>query len=75
MNREAVNLLEEFLKMALPESAPFMGSSAAAARRRAERTRGATHSGCPGQVIKMSRGRQYFVAPDGSFRRVAIEVG
>jgi hypothetical protein len=56
-------------QMRLP-AAPGCGVTPAACRRRADRTRGVTHSGRPGQVIEMSRGRQYFVMPDGSFRRI-----
>lgn len=44
------------------------GKSKAAHIRRAGRTGGILHSGKPGDVIEMGRGRAYHVADDGSIR-------
>jgi hypothetical protein len=46
------------------------GTSKAAIRRRAERTRGRVLAGKPGDVMQDSRGRHYAVARDGSLRRL-----
>lgn len=46
------------------------GRSAAAARRLAKKNR-VTHTGQPGQTVEMSN-RSYFVAADGSFRRITV---
>ncbi len=47
------------------------GESNAATRRREENkaAAGTMHTGRPGEVIELSRGRTYVVAKDGSFRR------
>lgn len=45
------------------------GKSKAAARRRETANRGTLHTGEAGQIVKMS-GASYFVAKDGSFRRI-----
>lgn len=46
------------------------GKSKSAALRAERASRGVTHTGTPGQVVKMSGGRHYFVEKDGSFRRM-----
>jgi hypothetical protein len=46
------------------------GKSKAAARRRAERTRGTALAGKPGETVRDSRGRTYQKFQDGSLRRV-----
>ena len=65
--RDDAPAIEKLIKKACILSGS--GTSPAAFRRRAERTRGVTHQGRPGQLITMTGGREYFVAPDGSFRR------
>ena len=49
-----------------------LGMSKSAARRRAAASvrPNQVHAGRPGEIITMARGRQYEVAPDGSFRRI-----
>jgi hypothetical protein len=62
--------IDDFFKQIFPPGKPNQGLSPEALARREKRTRGVIHSGRPGQVITMSRGREYLVAPDGSFRRI-----
>lgn len=49
----------------------FNGTSEAALKRRAEANRGTVIAGRPGDTVTTRAGKRvYFIAPDGSFRRV-----
>lgn len=65
--------VSEILKKHMKPGVPYAGISRSAVKRRerAAQRSGKLHTGKPGQVIEMSRGRRYTIAADGSFRLAA----